>query len=290
MSDSSARRERAGRLRFAVALGAPTLVWQVAFFVVPMGFLVAMTFWSVRNFRLQPDFTLANWATILSAGFFRSAYVYTFAMSAMAALAVSLAAFPVAYALAFKAGTHLRLLLAACLVVPFFTSFPVRIYSMQIFFSPNGLINTALAGLGLSPIAVLNTPAGTFVGFLTLTAPLVVLLQTFALAAVDRQLIEAAHNLRCGRMRTILSVIVPSARVGLVVAGALAFVLAFGDYISPQFLGGSNPPTLSILIADQVKSGNHWPRASVVAVVMIATLTLVLGALLRFAYGGRGKT
>jgi ABC-type spermidine/putrescine transport system permease subunit I len=64
-------------------------------------------------------------------------------------------------------------------------------------------------------------------------------------------------------------------------------VLAFGDYISPQFLGGSNPPTLSILIADQVKSGNHWPRASVVAVIMIATLALMLGALLKLAYGGR---
>jgi spermidine/putrescine transport system permease protein len=64
-------------------------------------------------------------------------------------------------------------------------------------------------------------------------------------------------------------------------------VLAFGDYISPQFLGGSNPPTLSILIADQVKSGNHWPRASVVAVIMIATLMLVLGILLKLAYGGR---
>lgn len=280
--DAAARHARA---RFAVALAAPTLIWQIAFFVVPMGFLVAMTFWSVRNFRLQPDFTLANWQTILSAGFFQNAFVYTFAMSAGAALFVSLAAFPAAYALAFRAGPRLRLMAAGLLIVPFFTSLPVRIYSMQIFFSPGGVINTMLAALSLPPISVLNSPTGTFIGFLTLTAPLVVLLQTFALSAVDRQLIEAAQNLRCGRMRTILDVIIPSARVGLVVAGALAFVLAFGDYISPQFLGGSNPPTLSILIADQVKSGNHWPRASVVAVVMIVTLTAVLGLLLKFAYG-----
>jgi spermidine/putrescine transport system permease protein len=274
-------------LRFGLFLGTPTLVWQVAFFLVPLGFLLAMTFWSVRSFRLTPDFTLANWGMILNAGFFRSAFVYTAGMSMLAAVIVSIAAFPVAYALAFRVSPGVKRLLVFMLVVPFFTSFPVRIYSMQIFFSPGGIINTALAPLGLGPISVLNSPTGTMIGFLTLTAPLVILLQTFALGAVDRQLIEAAHNLRCGRMRTIFTVIIPSARVGLVVAGAFAFVLAFGDYISPQFLGGSNPPTLSILIADQVKSGNHWPRASVVAVIMIATLMLVLGVLLKLAYGGR---
>ncbi|BDA84888.1 spermidine/putrescine ABC transporter permease [Aureimonas sp. SA4125] len=274
-------------LRFGLFLGTPTLIWQVAFFLVPLGFLVAMTFWSVRSFRLTPDFTLANWTMILNAGFFRSAFVYTFLMSLLAGLIASLAAFPVAYALTFRVSPGLKRLLVFMLVVPFFTSFPVRVYSMQIFFSPSGIINTALAPLGLGPISVLNSPTGTMIGFLTLTAPLVILLQTIALGAVDRQLIEAAHNLRCGRLRTIFTVIIPSARVGLVVAGAFAFVLAFGDYISPQFLGGSNPPTLSILIADQVKSGNHWPRASVVAVIMIATLMLVLGVLLKLAYGGR---
>jgi ABC-type spermidine/putrescine transport system permease subunit I len=136
-------------------------------------------------------------------------------------------------------------------------------------------------------VQVLNTTTGTLIGFLTLTLPLVVLLQTFALSSIDMRLVEAAHNLRCGRLRTVFTVIIPSARVGLVLAAALAFVLCFGDYISPQFLGGSKPPTLSILIADQVKSGNHWPRASVVAVSMIVTLTVVLGVLLRIAYGGR---
>lgn len=289
MADRSLSSARVSRIRFGVLLGAPTLIWQLCFFVVPLGFLVAMSFWSVRNFRLQPDFTFANWSTIFSAGFFQSAYTYTFGLSALVAIFVSIAAFPVAYVLAFKVRPSTRALLAGLLVVPFFTSFPVRIYSMQIFFSPNGLINTALDAIGVAPIAVLNSPTGTFIGFLTLTAPLVVLLQTFSLVAVDRKLVEAAHNLHCGALRTVFEIVIPAARVGLLVAGAFAFVLAFGDYISPQFLGGSNPPTLSILIADQVKSGNHWPRASVVAVIMIATLAIVLGALLKLAYGGRSK-
>jgi spermidine/putrescine transport system permease protein len=277
-------------LSFGVALGAPTFLWQLAFFLVPLGFLVAMTFWSVRNFRLQPDFTFINWEAIFAAGFFRNAFVYTSGMALLTSLLAATAAFPVAYAIAFRTQPALRRLLLFALIVPFFTSFPVRIYSMQIFFSPSGVINTALAVAGLGPVTILNTPLGTLVGYLTLTLPLVILLQTFALGAIDRQFVEAAHNLGCGRLRTIFSVIIPSARVGLVLSAAFAFVLAFGDYISPQFLGGSKPPTLSILIADQVKSGNQWPRASVVALVMILTLTVVLGALLKFAYGGRRAT
>lgn len=281
---------RTEQRRFAFLLAAPAFVWQLVFFLLPMIFLVVMTFWSVRNFRLQPDFTLANWQMILNAGFFQKAYVYTFALSILASVTAALVAFPVAYLISFRTTPMVQRLLTGLLVIPFFTSLPVRIYSMQIFFSPTGIINSVLNAAGLSPITVLNTPAGTMVGYLTLTAPLVILLQVFALNGVDRQLIEAAHNLRCGKLQTVFSIIIPAARVGLVVSMAFAFVLAFGDYISPQFLGGSNPPTLSILMADQVKSGNHWPRASVVAVIMIATLMVVMGALMKFAYGRSGKS
>lgn len=90
-------------------------------------------------------------------------------------------------------------------------------------------------------------------------------------------------------MRTIFTVVIPSARIGLILAATFAFILAFGDYVSPVFLGGSSPPTLSILIVDQTKSGNNWPRAAVVAVVMIVTLIVVLFSTLALAYG-RGRT
>lgn len=279
---------KASRLRFAAFWGLPPLVWQLAFFVVPLGFLVAMTFWSVKSFRLTPDATLANWIFILNAGFFRNAYIYTFWLAGLTALLASLIAFPASYAMAFLLKPATRRFLVFMLVVPFFTSYPVRIYSTQIFFSPQGIINAVIEPLGLGPISVLNSPTGTVVGYLVLTLPLVVLLQTFALGNVPRTLIEAAHNLGCGRLRTVLTVIVPSARVGLIVAATFAFVLAFGDYVAPVYLGGSKPPTLSILIADQVKSGNNWPRASVVAVVMIVTLIVVMTAMLALAYGRKG--
>jgi ABC-type spermidine/putrescine transport system permease subunit I len=83
-----------------------------------------------------------------------------------------------------------------------------------------------------------------------------------------------------------LRVVIPAARNGIVLAAAFAFVLSFGDLISPQVLGGSNPPTLSILIVDQVRGGLQWPRASVIAVMMVFTLVMVVSAAIAFAYGG----
>ncbi len=287
-STAAKPRRTATTWRFAAFWGLPPLLWQLAFFVVPLSFLVVLTFWSVKSFRLTPDSTLANWIFILNATFFRSAYVYTFWLSALTAARASLIACPAAYTLAYMVTPATRRLAVFMLVVPFFTSYPVRIYSTQIFFSPQGIINAVLAPVGLGPVSVLNSPLGTVIGYLVLTLPLVVLLQTFALTNVPRTLIEAAHNLGCRPLRTVLTVIVPSARIGLIVAGTFAFVLAFGDYVAPVFLGGSKPPTLSILIADQVKSGNNWPRASVVAVIMIVTLIAVMSAMLGLAYGKRG--
>ena len=170
-----------------------------------------------------------------------------------------------------------------------FTSDLVRVYSWQIFLSDNGIINALLAQVGLGPFGMLNSVFGTMVGYLTLSFPLLVLLQLFSLIFVDRTLVEAAHNLRCGRLRTVFEVVVPSARVGLVIAALFCFILTFGDFVSPLYLGGGDPPTLSILITDTTKSGQQWPRAAVIALVMIATLLAVAFAAVGYAYRERGK-
>ena len=106
---------------------------------------------------------------------------------------------------------------------------------------------------------------------------------------MDQSLVGAAHNLGCNAIKTIFIVIIPAARIGLIIAATFAFILTFGDYVSPAYLGGGSPPTMSILVVDQTKSGNHWPRASVVAVTMVVTLFIVLFLALFAAYGRPGK-
>ncbi len=117
-----------------------------------------------------------------------------------------------------------------------------------------GAVNAMLGWFGLGPYQMVNNLFGSVVGYLTLVMPLVLLLQLFSLAA------------------------------------AFSFVLAFGDLISPQVLGGSNPPTLSILIVDQVRGGLQWSRAAVIAVVMVATLVGAVSPAMAASYGGKSNS
>ena len=269
---------------FALFWPAPAGSWQTAFFIAPLCLLIAITFWKVANFQLSADFTTANWVSMFSAGYFWDAFLYTLYLAAVTTVLISVIAFPCAYALAFKVSPAIRRLGIFFLLTPFFTSYIVRVYSWQVILSNDGILNSGFAVVGLGPFNMLNNSFSTIVGFFTLAFPLVILLQLFSLSNIDRTNIEAAHNLRCGRVMTILLIIIPSARVGLTLAACFAFLLSFGEYLSPSILGGSRPPTLSILLVDTVKSGNHWPKASVIAITMIVTLTVILFAAVKFAY------
>ena len=274
---------------YGLTFSLPLLIWQLVFFVFPLAFLVALSFWTVKNFVMTPDFDTVNWVTMFGRHVFWQAYGTTFALAAGAALLTSALAFPCSYAIAFKMSDTARRWAVFLMVIPFFTSYLVRVYSWQIFLSDAGILNVAFGWLGLGPYPMLNTVGATMVGYLTLSFPLVVLLQLFSLVFIDRTLIEAAHNMRCGRLRTVFAVVIPSARVGLVIAALFCFILSFGDFVSPIYLGGGDPTTLSILITDTTKSGQQWPRAAVIALTMIGTLLLVAFAAVSFAYKGRTK-
>ena len=273
------------RLIYPMTWRLPMPIWQAAFFVVPLLFMAAMSFWLVRNYRMEPDFILDNWEKMFSRAYFWDAYWLTLGRAALAASLISLIAFPASWALAFKVSPAARRWAVFFLIIPFFTSYLVRAYAWQVILAESGVVNAALGTVGLGPFTMLNSGFGAMIGYLTLTLPLVVILQTFSLAAVDRSLIEAAWNLGCSRFRAIFRVVIPSARVGLILGAVFCFILTFGDFVSPFYLGGSKPPTLAILIVDTTKSGQQWPRAAVVAVVMIVTLFAVAFAAVGAAYG-----
>ncbi|WP_081853121.1 ABC transporter permease [Bosea sp. 117] len=258
-------------------LSLPVVLWQAVFFAAPLVFLVVVTFWQVRSFRLEPAFVLDNWSRILFSATFQRALLHTFAVaSTTTVLAVALA-FPAAYTIAFRLTPRMRDLAVAFLIVPIFSSYMLRIYAWQIVLSPEGMANAVLGSIGIGPLPLLGGAFSLQVGLLTLSLPIAVLILVFAMAGIDRTLVEAAENLGCRRGRVILHVVVPSVRPAIALAATTSFLLAFGDYISPLFMTGSKPPTLSILIVDTVKSGSQWPRASVIGVAMLVMLALALG-------------
>jgi spermidine/putrescine transport system permease protein len=275
------------------ALGLPVLVWQGVFFAAPLLFLVVITFWQVKSFRLEPALVLDNWEKVLFSAAFQRALTYTFLVAITTTALSLLIAFPVAYTIVFRLSARLKNLAIGFLIVPIFSSYMLRIYAWQIVLSPEGMTNSLLAALGLGALPLLGGAFSLQVGLLTLTLPVAVLILVFGLSGVPGTLIEAAENLGCRRVRIIAHVLLPSIRPALTLAATTAFLLAFGDYISPVFMTGSKPPTLSILIVDTVKSGSQWPRASAVGVSMLVILALVfLGSQLLTgrARAGRRRT
>jgi spermidine/putrescine transport system permease protein len=275
---------------YAMTWRLPIIVWQTIFFVGPLLFMLAMSFFVVKNYRMVEAFEFTNWERMLGRAYFWDSYLLTLGLASLSTIVAMLIAFPAAYALAFKVSDSVRRWAIFLLIIPFFTSYLVRTFAWYVILAESGVVNAILGHVGLGPYTMLNTRFGTIVGYMTLTLPLVVILQTFALSNIDTRLVEAAHNLGCKPFATVWRVVIPLAKTGLIIAALFCFILSFGDFVAPYYLGGSKPPTLPILIIDTTKSGQQWPRAAVVAVMMMVTLFAVAYAALTAAYRKRGRT
>ena len=274
---------------YALTWRLPIIIWQFLFFIGPLLFMIAMSFFLVKNYRMIEAFEMKNWIKMFGRNYFWDSYWLTLWLATLSTVITTLVAFPASFALAFRTSEATRRWAIFLLIIPFFTSYLVRTFSWYTILAESGVINAMLGSIGIDPVTMLNTKFGTIVGYMTLTLPLVVVLQTFALANIDRNLVQAARNLGCPPWRVILTVIVPLAKTGLIVAALFCFILSFGDFVAPYYLGGSKPPTLPILIIDTTKSGQQWPRAAVVAVVMMVTLITIAFAAITLAYRKRAS-
>ena len=281
---SAANSKRPNLDLYALTWRLPMIIWQVLFFIGPLLFMVAMSFFIVKNYQMVEAFEMKNWIKMFSKNYFWDAYFHTFSMATLATIVASCVAFPASYGLAFKVSQSTRRWIIFLLIIPFFTSYLVRTFSWFVILAESGVVNSLLSNIGLGPFKMLNTQFGTLIGYMTLTLPLVIILQTISMANVDRSLIEAAQNLGASRLKVILKVILPSAKVGLIIGAVFCFIMSFGDFVAPYYLGGSKPPTLTILIIDTTKSGQQWPRAAVIAVVMMLTLMAVAFTAIKLAY------
>jgi len=274
---------------YAMTWRLPIIIWQLLFFVGPVIFMIAMSFFLVKNYRMMEAFEFINWSKMFSKNYFWDSYFYTITIASISTILAMVLAFPASFALAFKASEQMRRWAIFLLIIPFFTSYLVRTFSWFVILSEKGVVNALLGYIGLGPFTMLNTNFGTLVGYLTLTLPLVVILQTVTMANIDRTLIEAARNLGCKPLSTLWKVIIPLSKTGLIVAAIFCFILSFGDFVAPFYLGGSQEPTLPILILDTTKSGQQWPRAAVVAIVMMITLFSVAFIGIALAYRKKAR-
>lgn len=266
-------------------LAAVPALWLTAFFLVPLGFTFVFSFGRSTFGGVEPGFTLDNYATALT-GFYGATFVRTLIFAATASTLCLLAAYPAAYFIA-RHTRRRRLLAIALILVPYFSSFLIRVMSLQIVLSRHGFAETGLDALGLheGPLDVLDTPTAVFIGMVCTYLPMAIVPLVVVLDRIPRELIDASQDLGATRWRTFLYVTLPLSRPGLATAILLTAVPMLGEMVIPTLLGGGRGVLMGQAIATQYLESQNYPLGSAMAVLVLVAVAVIVAALARVTAG-----
>jgi ABC-type spermidine/putrescine transport system permease subunit I len=261
-----------------VLLAAPSFGWTLLFFLVPLGILLVYSFGQVDVITLQLRFgwTLENYERIGDALYLR-AVLRSLTLSTVATVACLIIGFPVAYFISLQSPRTQRLLLLL-IIVPFWTSFLVRIYAWTTILQDGGIVERAGRSLGLldGPLHVLYTPTAVGIGIVYGYLPLMVLPIYVALERIDPALKEAAADLGAGGWRVFRRVIWPLSVPGVIGGCILVGIPATGEYVVPAILGGGKTLMYGNVVSSQFLEAGDYPFGSALAVALMAVLTVAL--------------
>ena len=265
------------------ALSGPALLWTSLFFLAPMGFVVAVSFWRRVGGTLDRTLTLDNYRTIFEDDVFTTALRSSLEVVLITVVVSLLVAYPFAYILAYRVPARWQRPLLILAVLPFWTSYVVRSYSWLLVLAKNGVINQAMMTSGLisSPITLANTRLATVIGFVHFFTMLVSLTIYASLTQIPESYRKAARDLGASPVATFLRVTLPLSMPGVVVGAFLTFVLAIGDFITPQILGGGNELLLPQAIMLQVQRRGDFPLAAALSVLLLVVVGAVYAAFAR---------
>jgi spermidine/putrescine transport system permease protein len=182
--------------------------------------------------------------------------------------------FPLAYWIARFAGRYRNVFLVL-VIIPFLTSYLIRMYAWQFILQRNGLLNSLLGAIGLGHDHVfLNHHFAVILGLTYGFLPFMILPLYASIERMDKSLVEASYDLGHGKTSTLFRVIVPAVSPGLVAGTLLVFIPAVGDFVTPQLLGGVRTTMFGNTVYDQFGSGNNWPLGSAMSVLLMAFIML----------------
>jgi putrescine transport system permease protein len=271
------------------AIILPPLLYLFVFFLVPFGFALKIslseTALSVPPFRdiLQfgadghPHFALnfGNFQYLFTDPVYGLSYLYSLKTAFFSTLVCLAIGYPMAYAIARSPKTTQNLLLLI-IILPFWTSFLLRVYALEGIIRETGLLNTALLWLGLihQPLRIMHTTAAVYLGIIYSYLPFMVLPLFATLEKLDHSLLEAAADLGSPPWRAFLDVTLPLSLPGIVAGSMLVFIPAIGEFVIPALLGGPDNLMIGRVLWDEFFGNRDWPVASAVA---IAFLVLLVG-------------
>jgi putrescine transport system permease protein len=286
------RESISARIGRALVPGLPFL-WLAVFFLLP--FLIVLKISLSDPATAQPPYRplldlgqglegwraflsaldLENFQTLLGDDLYFGAAVSSVRIAAIATVLLLLIGYPVAYAMA-AAPSRWRPLLVALVILPFWTSFLIRVYAWIGILRTEGLLNQALLSTGLvaQPLALLNTETAVFIGLVYAYLPFMVLPLYASLERLDHTLIEAAQDLGSPPWKAFWQVTLPLSLPGAIAGALLCFIPIVGEFVVPDLLGGSETLMIGRTLWSEFFSNRDWPLASAVAVVLLVILVV----------------
>ena len=231
--------------------------------------------------------TSSNYAFLLSDSLYAKAYLNALKFTAIATLICLLIGYPMAYAIA-RAPDAWRTRLLLLVILPFWTSFLIRVYAWIGLLKGNGLINNVLMNLGLvhEPLALINNAFSVQIGLVYSYLPYMILPLYASLEKLDWNLLEAASDLGARPLSAFLSVTLPLSLPGIAAGALLVFIPMVGEFVIPDLLGGPDNLMIGKVLWDEFFTNHDWPVAAAVAVAMLALLIWPMGKIRRLLVKG----
>jgi putrescine transport system permease protein len=270
-----------------VLIGLPFL-WLAVFFLLPLAIVAAISFaesadaippfeplLSLTPAGLQSHITLADYRELAESCL--RVYTSSLGNAALATLLCLLLGYPVAFAISRTPGVWRHLLLFL-VMLPFWTSFLIRVYAWIALLQPSGLINRLLLATGLveTPLPLLYNGFSVELGLVYSYLPFMILPLYGSLARLDESLVEAAADLGAPPWRVFLGITLPLTMPGIAAGCLLVFIPAVGEFVIPDLLGGPGTLMIGKLLWQEFFDNVDWPAASAIAVALVVLLTAPL--------------
>jgi len=273
------------------------MTWLVLFFLVPFIIVFGISFsqsvlaippyeplWSwVDDKVLALRLHLGNYNYLFTDTLYVSSYLYSVKVAAVSTLLCLLLGYPMAYGIARSTPT-VRNLFLMLVILPFWTSFLLRVYAWIGLLKNNGVINNVLMSLGLihEPITMMQTDFAVYIGIVYSYLPFMILPLFSNLEKHDRTLLEAAADLGSRPWKAFMRITLPLSVPGIVAGSLLVFIPAVGEYVIPSLLGRTDQLMIGRVLSDEFFENRDWPVASSVAIFMLVLLVVPIMLFQRF--------
>ncbi len=277
------------RQRATILIVALPWFWLALFFLLPFLFVLKI---SLAEPQLaQPPYTdllesdgsglitivlnAANYLLLWEDSLYLQALFGSFKVAIISTILCLLIGYPMAYGIA-RAPTQWRMPLLMLIILPFWTSFLIRVYAWIGILKNNGLLNNILLWLGVidEPLSILYTPTAVYIGVVYSYLPFLILPLYATLVKLDNTLLEAAADLGCRPIKQFLSITLPQSVPGILAGCMLVFIPVMGEFVIPDLLGGPNSLMIGKLLWTEFFNNKDWPLASALACVLLVALII----------------